>query len=208
VIEVALPIVQPERSPVVASAGPLEPLAQALARRVAADSRPHVPQVHFVGGPAHQLFVVNGSCSFDLPAETAAEFEAAIHADNQPAVERLLAQLGLDAPPAIDDRPLASPSTRALSLAVAQKCNLGCTYCYAQQGAFGGTVKNMSLETARRAVDLLLDGCSAGGTSGQPRRLAPGNSIRGDNIRPAWHHSPMLSDDQRHAAHCRGCRVL
>ena len=55
------------------------------------------------------------------------------------------------------------PPVHALSLAVAQKCNLGCTYCYAQQGAFGGEAKNMSLETANRAVDLLLSQAGDGG---------------------------------------------
>ena len=34
-----------------------------------------------------------------------------------------------------------SPPLHALSLAVAQKCNLGCTYCYASQGSFGGPAK-------------------------------------------------------------------
>ena len=45
---------------------------------------------------------------------------------------------------------------RALSLAIAQKCNLGCTYCYAQQGEFGGAAKNMELTEALRSVDLLV----------------------------------------------------
>ena len=40
--------------------------------------------------------------------------------------------------PMIDDTPLVSPPLHALSLAVAQKCNLGCSYCYASQGGFGG----------------------------------------------------------------------
>lgn len=45
---------------------------------------------------------------------------------------------------------------RTLSLAVAQQCNLGCTYCYAQQGGFGGPARRMSTETALRAVETLL----------------------------------------------------
>ena len=73
-----------------------------------------------------------------------------------------MTELGLDAPPAIDDRPLENPPIHALSLAVAQKCNLGCTYCYAQQGTFGGPPKSMPAETARRSIDLLLDGHAAG----------------------------------------------
>jgi uncharacterized protein len=45
---------------------------------------------------------------------------------------------------------------------VAQKCNLGCTYCYAQQGGFGGAPKSMERETALQAVDLLLRDAAAG----------------------------------------------
>jgi uncharacterized protein len=51
--------------------------------------------------------------------------------------------------------PYLSPSRK--------KCNLGCTYCYAQQGEFGGPAKNMPLETANRAVDLLLSEAGDGG---------------------------------------------
>src|SRR5207302_1515205 len=47
-------------------------------------------------------------------------------------------------------------ASRALSLAVAQRCNLGCTYCYAQQGSFGDVPKSMPLATALKAVDLLF----------------------------------------------------
>jgi len=64
------------------------------------------------------------------------------------AVEDLLRQAGLDGPPLIDDAPLPPPKIRALSLAIAQKCNLGCAYCYAQQGEFGAPAKNMSLADA------------------------------------------------------------
>jgi uncharacterized protein len=63
---------------------------------------------------------------------------------------------------AIDDVPPIRPPVRALSLAVAQKCNLGCTYCYAREGSFGGKPQNMSIETARAAVDLLLSRATPG----------------------------------------------
>lgn len=58
--------------------------------------------------------------------------------------------------------PPASVAVRTFSLAIAQKCNLGCTYCYADQGSFGGAAKNMSQSTAEAAVDRLLDGVEAG----------------------------------------------
>lgn len=50
----------------------------------------------------------------------------------------------------------------AFSLAVAQKCNLGCTYCYAQQGNFGGNDELMSIEVARSAVDRLVEAAGPG----------------------------------------------
>ena len=56
--------------------------------------------------------------------------------------------------------PLDSPPVHALSLAVAQKCNLGCAYCYAQHGEFGAAPTNMSLKSALRAVDFLIDGAA------------------------------------------------
>lgn len=77
-------------------------------------------------------------------------------------IAALLKQAGLAGAPLIDDVPLPPPPIHALSLAVAQKCNLGCTYCYAQQGEFGSPAKNMSLETAERAVDLLINGAAPG----------------------------------------------
>jgi uncharacterized protein len=54
-----------------------------------------------------------------------------------------------------DDPPAPFP-LHAISLAVAQKCNLGCTYCYAQEGAFGGSPKNMSEDVAFRSIEQLV----------------------------------------------------
>ncbi len=53
---------------------------------------------------------------------------------------------------AIGDQPPVSPPVRALSLAVAQKCNLGCTYCYAREGSFGDEPKNMPIRLNRAKV--------------------------------------------------------
>ncbi len=106
------------------------------------------------------LLVVNGSRLFDITPKLQQQIEAAIDSGDEAA---LLTRLGIDGAPMIDDTPLTQPKTYAFSLAVAQKCNLGCTYCYAQQGEFGGTAKNMPLETALQAVDVLVDGVDDGG---------------------------------------------
>jgi uncharacterized protein len=138
-------------------------LARTLASNSARQSRPRVPELHLLDGQDDpQLLVVNGTRLYDLSPDTAARVRSAIEADDALALEGLMTDLGLDAPQAIDDRPLESPPIHALSLAVAQKCNLGCTYCYAQQGAFGGPPKSMPAETARRSIDLLLGGHTEG----------------------------------------------
>ncbi|NMO16527.1 radical SAM protein [Pyxidicoccus fallax] len=118
---------------------------------------PHVPDLHLYSTEGGQhLLVVNGSRLFDVDAEVSGALDRARLAKDAETVRRLLASLGVSEAPFVDDRPVEAPPVRALSLAVAQKCNLGCTYCYAQQGDFGGPARNMPLETALEAVDLLL----------------------------------------------------
>jgi len=106
---------------------------------------------HGIGG-GHVL-IVDGSRLFDADTALFAELIRTLPIDGAAGV---LDRIGLGRPPRIDDIPLADPPLHALSLAIAQKCNLGCTYCYAQQGEFGGDAKNMPLETANASVDLLL----------------------------------------------------
>lgn len=122
---------------------------------------PRSPDAHLLdsGGGRH-LFVVDGSRLFDADASLFAAVDAAMGVGS---TDRLLERMGLlGRPPAITDEALESPPVHALSLAIAQKCNLGCTYCYAQQGEFGGPARNMSQEAADEAVDLLLDKAQPG----------------------------------------------
>jgi uncharacterized protein len=126
------------------------------ARHYMSISSPRTPLIHLIesslGG---HLFVADGSRLFDADAELFATYRAATDGGTE-AIDELLRRAGLAGRPFIDDTPLAPPPLRALSLAIAQKCNLGCTYCYAQQGEFGGAPKNMALADALRAVDLLV----------------------------------------------------
>ncbi|WNG22483.1 radical SAM protein [Cystobacter fuscus] len=127
------------------------------ARELFTVSRPRTRDVHLLSaGERRHLLVVDGSRLFDVDEEAFAALDAAAEAGDDAAVQRLLEALGVDAPPFVRDEPLASAEVTAISLAVAQKCNLGCTYCYAQEGDFGGRAKNMPLEVALRSVDLLL----------------------------------------------------
>src|SRR5229473_2553271 len=124
-------------------------------------SRPTSSEIHLVeSGAALHLLAVDGSRFYDVDPDTYRRLGAAV-ADGTS--ETTLRELGLSrATRAIDDAPPADPPVRALSLAIAQKCNLSCTYCYAQQGSFGSSPQNMPGDTAKRAVDLLLSEAAAG----------------------------------------------
>jgi uncharacterized protein len=127
------------------------------ARRFMDASAPQSPRAHLIeaaiGG---HVFVTDGSRLFDADAELFAELRTT------DSIASVLDRVGLGGPPRIDDEPLNDPPLHALSLAIAQKCNLGCTYCYAQQGEFGGAAKNMTRDTADRAVDLLMANAEPG----------------------------------------------
>lgn len=99
------------------------------------------------------MLAVDGSRIYDLDRETFAETGA------DPAVtDAILArEAGAQLRPYIDDVTPDLPPLHALSLNVAQTCNLACGYCYADEGRFGGRRRLMDEATARRAVELLLD---------------------------------------------------
>jgi len=138
-------------------------LARLLAARSMRESRPRSPQLHLIEHEdGAQLLVANGSRLYALGAAQRDALRAALARGDEAALARQLAAAGLQAPPAIDDTPLAPMAPHALSLAIAQKCNLGCTYCYAQQGSFGGAATAMTQDVATLAVDRLLDGAAPG----------------------------------------------
>lgn len=147
----------------VASAALNQAYAARLAQHIVGASRPRQPDLHLIEG-AHGalLLVVNASQLFHLPLELVPEFRQALQHSDASLAQQLLREYDLHAAPRIDDTPLQAPPVHALSLAIAQKCNLGCSYCYAQQGEFGGKAKNMSLELAKQAVDLLVREASPG----------------------------------------------
>lgn len=114
---------------------------------------PPTAQVHFFETDHGQhVLAVDGSRVFDVPAGMAAQFEAADE-ERQTAA---LTSMGLDGAPFIDDTPPTDMPVRSLSLAVAQKCNLACTYCYASGGDFGAPARNMEWEVAKASVDRLV----------------------------------------------------
>jgi uncharacterized protein len=136
------------------------PALRATARSYMARSAPRSAELHwFETALGSHVLVADRSRLFDADPVF---FSLLDTAETAEAIHALLRDAGLDEPPAIDDTAPSEPPLHALSLAVAQKCNLGCVYCYAQQGEFGGAEKNMSRETALEAVALLVDGAEPG----------------------------------------------
>ena len=133
------------------------------ARRAIAAAAPRAPQAHLIETDAgSHLFVADGSRLFDAEPDLFARCEAAMARGASDALDEALSGAGLGLSPFIDDAPLEPPPVSALSLAIAQKCNLGCAYCYASQGEFGGPAKNMSRDEALKAVDLLAGSAAPG----------------------------------------------
>jgi uncharacterized protein len=128
-----------------------------IARDLMCASKPVSPAGHLLRTAAgSHVFLSNGSQLFDADAPLFDLFKQALAAEEPAKINSLLARLGLDGTPLIDDAPVQDPPLQAISLAIAQKCNLGCTYCYAEQGSFGTAPRNMDLATALAAIDLLI----------------------------------------------------
>ena len=134
----------------------------AAAGGVVAMAVPGHPDFHlFETEHGVHLLTVDGSRVYDLDEETRLLLVAAV-AREPSAVPAMLAALGIEPRGYIDDVPLADPPLHALSLAVAQKCNLACSYCYAEAGSFGGKPRNMPWTVAEAAVRRLIGGVAAG----------------------------------------------
>jgi len=117
-------------------------------------SKPRSSEIHLLrSGAGCHVLVVDGNRFYDIDQRGFASLDAAI-AEGR--TQDALAAMGLAAPTCAVDAAPAAPPIRSLSLAVAQKCNLGCSYCYARQGSFGAAPRNMSIATARAAVERLL----------------------------------------------------
>ncbi len=117
---------------------------------------PRLADIHLFDtedGP--HLLLVDGSQLFKIDEDLARGLAAAAAAGGA-TVRAVLAEHGLGRKRFIGDEPLADPPLRALSLAVAERCNLGCTYCYAEGGSFGGAARAMPWEVAQASVQRLF----------------------------------------------------
>lgn len=100
------------------------------------------------------LLVTDQSRIYQITPEITKRLEESTSTDRNG--RKILSSIGIVQTRAINDDPPASMTPRSLSLAIAQKCNLGCTYCYAQEGDFGGQAKSMPLDVALAAVEYLF----------------------------------------------------
>ena len=106
----------------------------------------------FRSGVGEHLLVVPFSRVFDL-SDTEA---AALDADPR-ALHALAETLGEKAPGEVALDQIVEPEPQSISLNVSSSCNLGCTYCYADKGSFGGRQSEpMTWDVARMAIDRLL----------------------------------------------------
>ena len=120
-------------------------------------------RLHLVAeqGREHLFDVESGRVSA-LPPALSSAIRASLNAGDARRAELIASGLGILSSPRPSFAPPKSAPTVAISLAIAQKCNLGCTYCYAQQGGFGSSPKDMPDSIARAAVDRLLGGAKHG----------------------------------------------
>ena len=123
-------------------------------------SDPRVPNAHlFRAGARHMLLSVTSGQIYEIDDILAQTIDRTMDYGDSHRVSQFLAAAGIfDS--TVPEQTTVSVPVRALSLAVAQKCNLGCTYCYAQQGNFGGPESSMSINIAHAAVDRLLENTS------------------------------------------------
>ena len=122
------------------------PVINLMDERVSSLQPSEIPDWHpFVVEGEQYLFVTDASRVYHIGKERSLPIDTAF-----------IRELDLPILNAVKDQPLESHPVTALSLAISQKCNLGCTYCYAEGGSFGGAPKNMPSAVALNSVRRLL----------------------------------------------------
>jgi uncharacterized protein len=116
---------------------------------IAAPAEAEPPVLHLLPGDRPLVFMVEGS----LLCGVEPEFFVRLRSEKE-AVAELMDSMRV---PTTVQKAAPLPPPNAISLNIAQSCNLSCSYCYADEGRFGGRASMMSLETARTAIDRLFD---------------------------------------------------
>jgi uncharacterized protein len=128
-----------------------------LNRATLSETRPVTPDFHLFESGGPHLLIPDESRIYGISKKMLNELRELVDKKEKILIDQWLFDHDIHSKQKIDDSAVFDPPLTAISLAIAQKCNLGCTYCYAQQGDFGTKPANMSLETAIRAVDLLFN---------------------------------------------------
>ncbi|MBB2932053.1 radical SAM/SPASM domain-containing protein [Paraburkholderia silvatlantica] len=103
---------------------------------------------HLVAGVEPAVFLTRGSMLFDIDPSLKDGLER-----EQPWALDELQSLGGES----TAMPNVAAPIAALSLNVAQTCNLACSYCYADEGRFGGRARTMEAAVAFAAIDRLIE---------------------------------------------------
>ena len=111
---------------------------------------------HLFESDGPNILLADGSRIYGISDELESELNQIITSGDSNELNDFLGRYGMQSTERINDESLTDPPLTAISLAIAQKCNLGCTYCYAHQGDFGKSAKNMTTETGIEAVDLMF----------------------------------------------------
>jgi uncharacterized protein len=128
-------------------------------------TRPRSAGFHlFTSEAGHFALDVETGRVHDLPAGHASVLDATLRLGDLGRAELAARAFGIVTPIVEELEAPNSVPVKAISLAVAQKCNLGCTYCYAQQGTFGGEAGNMPPDVAKAAIDQLVRAAEPGET--------------------------------------------
>ena len=128
-------------------------------------TRPRSARLHlFNSGAGHFALDVETGRIHQLPAGHASTLDATLRLGDPGRAELAALAFGIVTPTTKEVEAPKSVPVKAVSLAVAQKCNLGCTYCYAQQGTFGGEAGDMPPDVAKAAIDRLVQGAEPGET--------------------------------------------
>ncbi|GAB1543365.1 hypothetical protein NUACC21_60390 [Scytonema sp. NUACC21] len=109
------------------------------------------PWFHLITGDRPLVFLMANSQLF----EVSPDFFADLANGNPEAIAELRATVpsaGETVSPWHADK-----EPTAISLNLAQSCNLACSYCYADEGRFGGKQRFMSVEVALKTIKQLID---------------------------------------------------
>src|ERR1700730_12688018 len=104
------------------------------ARTSMTDSKPVPPHFHLFDAIGPNLLIPDGTRIYEISDDIKEELQRLILKDEKLIIDQFLTKHDLQSLGKIDDHPPGELPLTAISLAIAQKCNLGCPYCYARKG--------------------------------------------------------------------------